>query len=40
MATTNAQRIGISIILAVTIIGTLGSFAVMILSQENAVKDA
>ena len=40
MATTNAQRIGISIILAVTIIGTLGSFAVMILSQQNAVKDA
>lgn len=40
MATTNAQRIGISIILAVTIIGTLGSFAVMILSQANTTKDS
>lgn len=40
MATTKAQRIGISIILAVTILGTIGSFAVMILGQENATKDA
>jgi len=40
MATTKAQRIGVSIILVVTVIGTLGSFAAMILGQENAVKDA
>lgn len=40
MATTKAQRIGISIILAVTIIGTLGSFAVMILSTQNQAQDS
>lgn len=40
MATTKAQRIGISIILAVTIIGTIGSFAVMILAQDNAAKES
>lgn len=40
MATTKVQRIGISIILAVTILGTVGSFAVMILAQQNSVKDA
>ncbi len=40
MATTKAQRIGISIILAVTVIGTIGSFAVMILSQQNATQAA
>ena len=38
MATTKAQRIGISVILAVTIIGTIGSFAVMILSMQNQKK--
>ncbi len=38
MATTKAQRIGISIILVVTIIGTLGSFAVMILSTQNQAQ--
>lgn len=40
MATTKAQRVGISIILVVTIIGTIGSFAVMILSQQNQTKEA
>lgn len=40
MATRKSQRIGIAIILAVTIIGTIGSFAVMILSQQNQEKQA
>lgn len=40
MATKRGQRIGIAIILAVTIIGTVGSFAVMILSQQNATQEA
>lgn len=40
MATTKGQRVGIAIILAVTVIGTVGSFAVMILSQQNATKQA
>lgn len=40
MATTKAQRIGISIILVVTVLGTIGSFAVMILAQENATQEA
>lgn len=35
MATTNAQRTGILIIMIVTVIGTLGSFAVMILASQN-----
>lgn len=39
MATTKGQRIGIAIILAVTVIGTLGSFAVLILSAQNTAKD-
>lgn len=38
MATTKGQRIGIAVILAVTVIGTIGSFAVMILSQQEATK--
>lgn len=40
MATSKSQRIGIAIILAVTVIGTLGSFAVMILAQDNQTKEA
>lgn len=40
MATRKGQRIGIAIILAVTIIGTIGSFAVMILGQQNQEKQA
>ena len=35
MATTKGQRIGIAIILAVTVIGTIGGFAVMILASKN-----
>ena len=40
MATSKSQRIGIAIILAVTVIGTLGSFAVMVLAQQNETKVA
>ena len=40
MATSKSQRIGIAIILAVTVIGTLGSFAVMVLAQDNQTKEA
>jgi len=40
MATTKAQRWGILIILIVTVVGTIGSFAVMILSTQNQVSDA
>lgn len=36
MATPKSQRIGILIIAAVMLVGTLGSFAVMILAGENA----
>lgn len=39
MATRKSQRIGIAVILGVTIIGTVGSFAVMILAQQNQAKD-
>ena len=39
MATTKAQRWGIMIIMLIMIGGTLGSFAVMILSAENSKKD-
>ncbi len=39
MATTKAQRWGIIIVLLVTVSGTLGSFAVMVLSTENSKKD-
>lgn len=35
MATTNKQRIGILVILIVTVVGTIGSFAVMILTSQN-----
>lgn len=39
MATPKAQRIGIWIIAVVMLIGTLGSFAVMVLGSENDKKD-
>lgn len=39
MATTKSQRIGILIILIFTIVGTIGSFAVMILSTSNSQQD-
>lgn len=39
MATPKKQRIGIWIIAAVMVIGTLGSFAVMVLANENSQKD-
>lgn len=39
MATPKSQRIGILIILVVTIIGTMGSFAVMILNTKNTQQD-
>jgi FKBP-type peptidyl-prolyl cis-trans isomerase len=39
MATPRSQRIGIWIIAIVMIIGTLGSFAVMVLANNNARKD-
>lgn len=38
MATTKGQRLGIIIILAVTVIGTLGSFVVMILSTQGQAQ--
>jgi FKBP-type peptidyl-prolyl cis-trans isomerase FkpA len=40
MATTRSQRWGILAILVVTVVGTLGSFAVMILANDNQAKDA
>lgn len=40
MATSNSQRIGILIIAAVLVIGTLGSFLVMILSTEDQQETA
>jgi FKBP-type peptidyl-prolyl cis-trans isomerase len=40
MATTKSQRIGILIILIFTIVGTIGSFAVMILSTSNSQQDS
>jgi FKBP-type peptidyl-prolyl cis-trans isomerase len=40
MATTKSQRIGVLIILIFTIIGTMGSFAVMVLSTKNSQDDA
>jgi len=40
MATTKNQRLGILVILAVTVIGTIGSFAVMVLSSQNQATDA
>ncbi len=40
MATTKTQRYGILTILIVTVIGTIGSFAVMILATKNQAADA
>ena len=40
MATTKTQRWGILAILIVTVIGTVGSFAVMILASENQANDS
>lgn len=40
MATRKSQRIGIIIILVALVIGTLGSFAVMVLGTQNQQKDA
>ena len=40
MATARHQRIGILIILVVTVVGTIGSFLVMVLSSQNSQKDA
>lgn len=40
MATTKTQRLGIMAILIVTVIGTIGSFAVMILATENQAADS
>ncbi len=40
MATAKHQRIGILIILIVTVVGTMGSFLVMVLSSQNSQKDA
>jgi FKBP-type peptidyl-prolyl cis-trans isomerase len=39
MATPKSQRIGIWVIAIVMLIGTIGSFAVMILANNNQVKD-
>lgn len=39
MATPKSQRIGILIIAVVMLVGTLGSFAIMILAGENAKTD-
>lgn len=39
MATTKAQRIGIWIIAAFMTVGTIGSFAIIVLANENAQKD-
>ena len=40
MATSKSQRIGILIVLIFMIVGTLGSFAVMILATNNDTEDA
>lgn len=40
MATSKAQRIGILIIMIVTVAGTIGSFAVMMLTQKNQTEEA
>lgn len=40
MATTKAQRLGILVILIVTIVGTVGSFAVMVLASKNQAADS
>lgn len=40
MATTKTQRLGILVILIVTIVGTVGSFAVMVLASKNQATDS
>lgn len=40
MATSNKQRVGILIILVALVVGTLGSFAVLILSSKNSEADS
>lgn len=40
MATTKVQRYGILAILIVTVIGTIGSFAVLVLGTQNQAKEA
>ncbi len=40
MATSTSQRMGILIILIVTIVGTVGSFAVMILANKNQAEQS
>lgn len=39
MATSNSQRVGIIIIAVIMVIGTIGSFAVLILANQNASQD-
>ena len=39
MATSKAQRIGIIVIAVVMTVGTIGSFFIMILANENQVAD-
>jgi FKBP-type peptidyl-prolyl cis-trans isomerase FkpA len=40
MATSKNQRLGILAILVVTVVGTIGSFAVMVLSSQNQATEA
>lgn len=40
MATTKPQQVGILIILIATVVGTIGSFAVMILGAENQARES
>lgn len=40
MATSKSQRIGIIIIMVALVVGTLGSFAVMVLASQNEKNDA
>jgi len=40
MATRKSQRLGIIIILVALVVGTIGSFAVMVLASQNQKKDA
>ena len=40
MATKTSQRVGILIITVVMVVGTIGSFAVMILANQNASKES
>src|SRR5688500_11824205 len=40
MATSKKQRIGILVITAVMVFGTLGSFAILVVENENAQKES